>query len=455
VLDRAIVAGIVVGLLGGVLGDSVVRAIYPAGTPGGVARFVDGTPLVDLANLTVVAVPVTILLGAVAGIGVVVRFVRSEGVERMQLKWRAVGVIGALALFPLVVTEVLPEVVNDVLGDLEPLWFVTTLVVPVLRYDLWAIDSIIRRSATATFASPSTVVENTVRVAAEMLRLPYVAVRREGRILASSGAAIERVETWPVVLDSETVGELVAAPRHGFDRISEPDRQILATIAQLVGGSVRAEALTVDLLATRQRLVTTREEERRRLRRDLHDGLGPLLTGLGLNLDAAMAQLGTADAQAVSYLGHAKQASTQVITELRELVDGLRPPALDELGLAGALKLHLEPLTSNAGIALDLRIPEAPALSAAIEVAAFRTTVEAVTNVVRHSDARRVRVELECGGGLTVTVIDDGPSRAAWRPGVGLAGMRERAEELGGTLDAGPTQHGGQVRATYPRGGSR
>lgn len=450
-LERLIVVGIVVGVLAGVIGDTVVRAAYPAGPPGGAARFVDDTPVIEIANLATAAVPVVILLGIVAGIGVVVRFFRSEGVERMQLKWRAVGVVGALALFPLVVTEVLPEVVGDVVSDVEPLWFVTTLVVPVLRYDLWAIDSIIRRSAAATFASPATVVENTVRIAAEMLRLPYVAVRRAGRVVADNGEPTDRIEIWPMVLDGETVGELIAAPRHGFDAITEPDRQVLATIAQLVGGLVRAEALTADLLATRQRLVTTREEERRRLRRDLHDGLGPLLTGLGLNLDAARARLGRSDGQAASLLDSAKQASTQVIAGLRELVDGLRPPALDELGLAGALKLQLDRFVSDAGLVLDLRIPEPLALPAAVEVAAFRTVIEAVTNAARHGRANRICVELRQGSdGLTVTVTDDGPSREAWRPGVGLTSMRERAAELGASVEAGPTPAGGRLRATYP-----
>jgi signal transduction histidine kinase len=456
ILDRTIVVGIVLGVLGGVLGDTVVRAIYPAGPPGGASRFVDGTAVIDIANMLVVAVPVTIFLGVVAGIGVVVRFVGSEGVERMQLRWRAAGVVGALALFPLVVTEVLPEAVDDVLGDLAPLLFVITLVVPVLRYDLWAVDAIIRRSAVATFASPATVVENTVRATAAMLRLPYLAIRRHGRTLASAGVVSDDVEVWPVLVDQEAVGELIAAPRHGFDHLAEPDRQVLATIAQLVGGSVRAEALTAELLATRQRLVTTREEERRRLRRDLHDGLGPLLTGLGLNLDAPIARLGPAAAAAAAWLGNAKRASTQVITELRELVGDLRPPALDELGLPGALRLHLEPLAADAGITLDLRIPETVALPAAVEVAVFRTTLEAVTNVVRHSGARHACVELDQQPrGLTVTVTDDGVSQAPWHPGLGLAGMRERATELGGTLEASPTAHGGRVRVAYPLGDHR
>ena len=292
-------------------------------------------------------------------------------------------------LLPFAVTETLPDAVLDV----EPLLFVATLVVPVLRYDLWAIDSIIRRSAVATFDSPATVVDNTVRATAERLQLPYVAVRRGDRVLASYGAATDAVETWPMLHDGESVGDLVAAPRHGVAAFVEPDRRIMATLAQLVGGSVRAEALTVELLDARQRLVTAREEERRRLRRDLHDGLGPLLTGLGLNLDAATSQLGRCQTKTAEYLGNAKDASTQVISSLRDLVNGLRPPALDELGLAGALKVHVRGLASDAGLELELRVPDDLALPAAVEVAAFRTAVEAVTNAARHSTARRVCVD--------------------------------------------------------------
>ena len=452
-LDRVIIAGIVLAVLGGVVGDSVVRAIYPDGTPAGATRFVDGTALVAVANLAVMTVPVVILLGVVAGIGVVVRFLRSDGVERRQLRWRAVGVVGALLLFPLVVTEVLPDVVGDLVTDIEPLWFVATLLVPVLRYDLWAVDSIVRRSAVSTFASPATVVDNTVRATAQLLHLPYVAARRDGRTLASCGEVVGPVEAWPMVFDDTQVGELVACPQPALGSIGEANRQVLATIAQLVAGSVRAGALTADLVLARQQLVTTREEERRRLRRDLHDGLGPLLTGLGLNLDAAMTELGRSEARTAAYLGNAKQASTQLMASLRELVEGLRPPALDELGLPGALKLHLEGLTADAGLDLDLRIPADLALPAAVEVAAFRTAVEAVTNAARHSSGRRVVVELTADeAALTVTVSDDGHSSAPWHAGVGLTSMRERAEELGGAIDAGPTTLGGRVRARYPLG---
>ena len=448
-LDRVLVWAIVVTLVGAVLGDSTFRAIYPDGVPGGVDRFIDGTPVVPVGNVLAMGVPVVILLGVLAGIGVVVRCVRAEGLERKQLQWRAAGVVIALGLFPFAVAETLPDWVIDV----APFLFVVTLAVPVLRYDLWAIDTLIRRSAAYTMTSSGTVVENMLRAVADMLRLPYVAVRRGEGVLASYGEATADVESWPLVDQEEQVGVLVAAPRRGLRSLDERDRQVLATLAQLVAGSVRAEALTADLLDARHQLVTAREEERRRLRRDLHDGLGPLLTGLGLNLDAAQSNL-TRDAdRAATYVGNAKDASTQVIAGLRELVYGLRPPALDDLGFEGAVRLQAERIAGDAGVVLDLRVPGRLALPAAVEVAAFRTVVEAVTNVVRHGEAQRILVEVEPGEDcLVVTVTDDGRSGEAWQPGVGISSMRERAEELGGTFHAGPGPDGGRVRAAFPLG---
>lgn len=154
--------------------------------------------------------------------------------------------------------------------------------------------------------------------------------------VATLPAIGDGVRTWPLVHSGEHVGELVAAPPHGSGTVDEQDALVLATVAELVGGLVRAETLTRDLQDARHRLVAAREEERRRLRRDLHDGLGPLLTGLGLNLDAAAAHLGRDGARSPAYLRNAQDASRQVISSLRDVAHGLRPPALDELGFAGA-----------------------------------------------------------------------------------------------------------------------
>lgn len=446
-LDRVLVWAIVVVLVGSLLGNMTIKALRPDGTASDTTRFIDSTPIVDIGNALGFAVPAVILLGLLAGIGVVVRCVRSSGLERKQLQWRAAGVVGALALFPFAVTETLPIWVSD----LAPLLFVVTLAVPVLRYDLWAIDTLIRRSAGYALSSDGSVVENLVRAAAEMLKLPYVAVVRNELVLASYGETSELLEEWPLVHQGEQVAVLAAAAPHGLAVIGDRDRQALATLAQLITGSVQAEALNADLLATRHELVAAREEERRRLRRDLHDGLGPLLTGLGLNLDAARSSLSQDADRAGTYLDQAKQASSQVIDDLRGLVYGLRPPALDDLGFIGALRLHTERIAGEGGLTLDLRLPHELVLPAAVEVAAYRTVVEALTNVVRHSTASSVEVTIATGErGLAITVTDDGGPTAAWQPGVGLTGMRERAEELAGTFAAGSTPAGGCIQVVFP-----
>jgi signal transduction histidine kinase len=99
------------------------------------------------------------------------------------------------------------------------------------------------------------------------------------------------------------VGTLVAAPRRGESTLDPRDGAVLADLARQAGAAVHAEALTADLVASRQRIVEAREEERRRLRRDLHDGLGPLLTSVGLNLDAARSRLTSRDGDPLALLG--------------------------------------------------------------------------------------------------------------------------------------------------------
>ncbi|MFL6156116.1 MAG: sensor histidine kinase [Marmoricola sp.] len=449
VMYRMLAVGIPVAIIGGVLTDTTLGAKEARSVVGDRHRFIDGTVVNDIGNLLALATPLVILLGVIAGIRIVVRCFRVDGVERKQLQWRAAGVVASLLLFPFAVTESLPGVIDDI----DPFIFVVTLLVPVLRYDLWAIDTLIRRSAAYTLTSSGSAVANLVRTTGEMLRLSYVAVLRDDVELASYGQASELpLETWPLHDEHGPVGLLVAAPRHGRATIDERDRSVLATVATLVTESVRADALTSDLQKARQVLVTAREEERRRLRRDLHDGLGPLLTGLGLNLDAARDNLHRDGDKATTYLGQAKEASAQVIQDLRELVQGLRPPALDELGLAGALQLHAGRIAEDAGIEVHLALPENLQLPAAVEVAVFRTAVEALNNVVKHSDARSVGIELQPrSASVRLVVSDDGSRTGQWVSGVGMTSMRERAEELGGLFTAGPAgTGGGRVEVQYP-----
>jgi signal transduction histidine kinase len=280
---------------------------------------------------------------------------------------------------------------------------------------------------------------------AASLRLPYVALEGpDGTALAAHGTP-GVVERWPLAYEGEQVGTLAASPRRGEAAFDERDRTLLADLARQAGPAVRAEALTADLVDSRQRLVTAREEERRRLRRDLHDGLGPMLAGIGLNLDAARTAVASGT-DPDAYLTTAKEVSAQAIRDLRGLVYDLRPPSLDDLGLAGAVRVQ----AARLGVGIEVAADDLPALPAAVEVAAFRTAVEAVTNAVRHGGASRCTVRLTAGRDLLLEVGDDGRSTGPWSPGVGLTAMRERAAELGGTLSAGPSATGGRVLARYP-----
>jgi signal transduction histidine kinase len=207
--------------------------------------------------------------------------------------------------------------------------------------------------------------------------------------------------------------------------------------------AVYAVRLTDDLQRSRERLVNAREEERRRLRRDLHDGLGPTLAGIAFHLDATAHILPTQPAKAAELLTKAKSDMKKTVAEVRRLVDGLRPPALDELGLVAAIRQHsawmggadADNSPAREPVAVEVHAPDTiPQLSAAVEVAAFRIATEAITNVLRHADARRCTVRLRLDGALELEVTDDGRGMVdIGQTGFGLRSIRERAVELGGT----------------------
>jgi signal transduction histidine kinase len=220
--------------------------------------------------------------------------------------------------------------------------------------------------------------------------------------------------------------------------------------------SSRFNSMAAELQGARGRLVSAREEERRRVRRDLHDGLGPSLAALVMQLELVTDLLDTDPARVRALVGELKGQTQEAITDIRRLVYELRPPSLDELGLAGAIRENAARLTGGgdgAGVQLTLHVPEAmPQLPAAVEVAAYRIAQEALTNLVRHARASTCMVELSLNGGLELLVSDDGCGIASVHAaGVGLASMRERAAELGGscTVERG-TAGGTLVRAHLP-----
>lgn len=239
-------------------------------------------------------------------------------------------------------------------------------------------------------------------------------------------------------------------------RLRHRDHQLLDDLAGHLGGVLHAHALTAELQRSRERLVLAREEERRRLRRDLHDGLGPSLAGHLLRLDLLAKALPAGsparlDAEAL------RTDLAGTMADVRRVVEGLRPPAVDELGLAGAIGQVIGRLTAATAIDVRLELEVPAALPAAVEVAAFRIVGEAVTNVVRHAGATHCLVRVAPGdGGLVLDVVDDGrgcrglgSARGGDGTGHGLSTMRERAEELGGTLTVSARQ-GTRVHAELP-----
>lgn len=244
----------------------------------------------------------------------------------------------------------------------------------------------------------------------------------------------------PLRHHGQPVGELILAPRSAGEPFSTIDRRLLDDLAKQAGVALyataqtrQAQCLAADLQHARERLVTAREEERRRLRRDLHDGLGPALASLTLKVDAARDELSYDAASASAMLADVKSDIRIAVADIRRLVYDLRPPALDDLGLAASLCMLAERY-QNTDLSIICDLPERlPALPAAVEVAVYRITAEALTNVVRHAGARACRVRLRTAERVELEISDDGrglPADAI--AGVGLISMRERAAELGG-----------------------
>jgi signal transduction histidine kinase len=232
---------------------------------------------------------------------------------------------------------------------------------------------------------------------------------------------------------------------------------LLDDLARQAAAAVYAVRLTADLQRSRQSLVAAREEERRRLRRDLHDGLGPTLAALGLKLETARNRLGD-DPRADALLEDLAERTQAAVADIRRLVYALRPPTLDELGLVGALRQVASGAQGPAPDGLHMVVEAAdpfPPLPAAVEVAAYRIAQEAITNVVRHAQARlcTIRLELDVAA-LRLSIEDNGRGLPAdRRAGIGLASMRERAEELGGSFAIAPVPTAGthvQVRLPLP-----
>ena len=331
------------------------------------------------------------------------------------------------------------------------------------RDDPYGVLSRLGQRLEATLA-PEAVLPTIVQTVKESLKLPYaaIALRQDDGFAVAAAAGLPGGEALrlPLLYQNETVGQLLLAQRAPGESFSPADRQLLEDLAREAGVAVHAvrltadlQRLTVDLQQSRERLVTTREEERRRLRRDLHDGLGPTLASLAQRLDTARKLVSRDPEAAVALMDDLKTQVKGTIADIRQLVYALRPPALDELGLVSAIREYAASYNQAEGLQVFIEAPERlPPLPAAVEVAAYHIALEALTNVARHAQAQSCHIRLSLAEGLSLEISDDGGGLPKdYRAGVGVTAMRERAMELGGEYLIEPGTAGGtRVSAWLP-----
>jgi signal transduction histidine kinase len=293
-------------------------------------------------------------------------------------------------------------------------------------------------------SAPEAALPVIVDTIATTLRVPYVALEwtaEDGaRVPAARyGAPRPDIVRLPLRFQNQSLGELLVAPRSPGEKFTAADLQLLDNLARQAGAVVYTARLNSQLQQSRERIINEREQERKRLRRDLHDGLGPTLASQTLKLDAALELVNgddAANAGARKILQDLKVQTQTTVADIRRIVYELRPPALDDLGLLGALRAHLAQSNDINGLQITFNASELPPLSAAVQVNAYRIVLEAVTNVVKHAGAQKCIVTLSGTDNLLqLSVQDDGIGIPANPPpGVGLGSMRERAQELGGTF---------------------
>ena len=329
------------------------------------------------------------------------------------------------------------------------------------RDDPYAVLSRLGQRIETTLA-PDAVLPTIVETVHDALKLPYAAIalrQQDGlAVVASAGVVGSAPVAWPLTYQHETVGALLVSPRTADGSFNAADRRLLDDLARQAGIAAYAVGVTRELRRAndelrhgREQLISLREEERRRIRRNLHDGLGPALASLVFKLDAAHNLLRRDVERVDTLLLGASETAHEAITDIRRLVYDLRPPVLDQLGLSAALR---EVAVQHHGVRIAVNVPDAlPPLPAAVEVAAYRIVQEALTNVTKHARARSGRVVLHADEDrLRVTVSDDGVGLPEQQPaGVGLQSMHERAAELGGVCAIERAPGGGTiVRAELP-----
>ncbi|TCC61082.1 sensor histidine kinase [Kribbella pittospori] len=398
-----------------------------------------------------------------AAIVVAVTKHRLYDVDRLLSATFLYGVLAALVVG---VDLAVFAIAGGVLGERDAALVAIAVVAVVyapLRVRLWQwVRRLVRGSRDDPYATMSTLAERlesaadpdeqlraVTRTLAEAFRLPYVRVELErpgGRLaIVEHGRESGPTHALPVGYRGESVGRLVFCRGDGT-ALSERDQRLLGDLVRQAAAAARASELSTELQQSRSRLVAAREEERRRIRRDLHDSLGPSLGAVALRIETARNLAASAPADADRMLDQATTEVAAALADVRRLVHDLRPPALDELGLVRAIEQQAERFRLG-GLAVSVAADPLGSLPAGVEVAAYRIASEALTNVARHAEASRCDIVLRLEEStLELSVTDDGVGIGEEvHAGVGMLSVRERAAELGGVCSVTCPAGGGTV----------
>jgi signal transduction histidine kinase len=298
-----------------------------------------------------------------------------------------------------------------------------------------------------------------VETVAQALKLPYVAIEvlqgDQALLAASYGTAMPRSLRLPLLYQQETIGYLVLASRSPGETFTRADHHLLSDLAHQAGIAVHTVRLTADLLESRERLVLAREEERRRLARELHDSVSQALYGISLGAHSARTALERDPTQIAEPLDYVLTLAEGALAEMRALIFELRPESLEQEGLVAALAKQAAALRARQAIIISTELCDEPGLSLQAKQELYRIAQEALHNTIKHARASQVDLILrQTSETLLLEVRDDGvgfdPEEAF--PGhLGLHSMRERVASLGGTfqVESAPGQ-GTAIRTHLP-----
>jgi signal transduction histidine kinase len=421
-----------------------------------------GQPTGDLVGTAVLAaVPVAVVVGVLwyhlLGIDVVVRrtlvytlltvavagfFATATGALSM---WAPSGAAPTFVAAAVVAVGLAPA--RDLLQRL-----VDNLIYGRRRDPMAVVDMMGRHAVTGT--DPQ-LLPGMLAALSEALRVPSITVidTAERPVAAHGTPPVGGVAAHvPLRYAAGELGSLVVTTAPG-DQLNADARRLVDAVAPMVAAAMRSASLAVELVEARGRAVAVAHAERDRLRRDLHDGLGPSLSGMSLGLEAAQTAFATDPDAAERVVGRLRDEMATAIAEIRRIIAGLRPGILDERGLADALRHRARAAAVAGHLDVAVTVPvEFPPLAAELEVAAYRIADEALTNAVRHAGATRVSVDVAVDTEVRIEVRDDGHGLPATpRDGVGLASMRRRARDLGGHLHIDSSPAGTRLLATLPK----